>query len=185
VSGDQQGPHRPAHPAADALNELVGVGGRDAQHIGEFLALQAMTGMEVQDLALALGQAGLRLREQFGQVIALCLGAHVRLFGDLFCKLVVEHEPAPGAEAVPDLVAGDGVDPGTQAVWFAQLPDVLRDEQHGVVDDVGGLVCVAEHRPGKVVETVGVGVVEVTEPCRFTRKEPLNELPIVSHPGGA
>ena len=185
MPGDQQGPHRPAYSVANTLNELVGVGGRDAQHIGEFLALQAMTGMEVQDLALALGQAGLRLREQFGQVIALCLGAHVRLFGDLFCELVVEHEPAPGAEAISYLVACDGVYPGTEAVWFAQLPDALRDEQHCVVDDVSGLVCVAEHRPGKVVETVGVGVVEVTEPRRLTRKEPSNELPIVSHPGEA
>jgi len=94
-----------------------------------------------------------------------CVGRHqggVR--GAVVLERLVALVSAEDAEA---FVAGDRVEPGPEPLRIAELRCLGGGDQEGVVEDVGSGCGVlgAEHRPGVVVQAVGVrrvGLLEAT-----------------------
>ena len=184
-AGHQQGAQRPLDLVLEPADQHVGVAGAHADGVAQVLAVEALAHVEVEDHpvpgAEAVGGGG----DQGGQVAArVGVGRDVGRVGVGGGHLdVVQRAMAgPPFDGPQAAVAGDGVEPGPQAVGVAQLVEAGAGHQERVLEGVGGLVRVPQQGAEEVVDPGRVAVVDGRERLAVTVHRLLDERGVV-HPG--
>jgi hypothetical protein len=150
---------------------------------GELGAFEAVAEVEVEEGAVAVGEAGGGVPDQLAQVgpLGRLLGAGggVGQVGHLLLGGLAGAGPDP-AEG---LAAGDRVQPGAEALGVAELAEALGRDQERVLGGVGGLVPVAQQAPAEVVQAVGVAVVDRGEGATVAGRRRPHQLGVVAPVG--
>ncbi len=168
VPSDQERTERTFHPIPHPLHEFVRILNRDAERVGELLALEFVTHVEVEDFALAFVEAGARLRQQDAKFVAAEIGGHVDLRPDVDARIIDGSRAFPRSQSRPALVASHGVQPGPQPFGVAELIEFVGGGEEGVLVRVGGVVATSQHREAQVVDAVAVAFVDVAEGALIT-----------------
>ena len=159
------------------------MGGLDADGLAQVGALEAVAEVEVQEGAVAFGQAGGGAPDQLAEVGALGgllgTGGGVGQVGHVLLGGETRSGPGP-AEG---LAAGDRVQPGAESLRVAELAEALGRDQERVLGGVGRLVAVAQHRPAEIMQAVGVAVVDRGEGAAVAGRRRPHELGVVARVG--
>src|SRR5512132_895122 len=168
---------------AEAAEEHLGVAGLHAHGLGQFGALQAVAQVEVEQGAVAFGQAGGGVPDELAQV-----GPPGRLAGagrgvGRVGHLRLWRGARPGPGPAEGLGARRRVQPGTQPLRVAELAEALGRGHERVLAGVGRLLPVAQHRPAEVVQPVGVAVVDGGEGAAVAGRGRPHELGVAARVG--
>jgi hypothetical protein len=182
-AGDQERPEGAFDLVTEAAEEDVGVAGLDAHGLAELGALEAVAQVQVEQGAVALGQAGGGVPDQLAQVRPLgrLLGAAGGI-GQLG-HLLLGRDAGPGPDPAQGLAARHRVQPGTQPLRVAELAEALGRDHERVLGGVGGLVPVAQQPPAEVVQPVGVAVVDRGEGAAVAGRRRPHQLGVVARVG--
>ena len=157
--------------------------GLDAHGLAELGAFEAVAEVEVEQGAVALGQAGGGVPDQLAQVGPLGrlrgTGGGVGQVG----HLLLGGDAGAGPDPAEGLAAGDRVQPGAQPLGVAELAEALGRDQERVLGGVGGLVPVAQQPPAEVVQPVGVAVVDRGEGVAVAGGRRPHQLGVVARVG--
>ncbi len=120
---------------------------RDAERAGEIRSAQVVPQGQLDDLAFARIERGYRRHDKLlerRQIRAprLCL----RRVGHL-ASLLQGGKPGPAAQPPVALVAGDGVEPGPEAVWITQIAELGSRDDEGVLNRIGRVGWLGQQRP--------------------------------------
>ena len=171
----------------EARLELVAGPGRQrgrlaaghAEHVRDLGGLQPLPQLQLEDLALGGVQAARGGGEQGTQ-----FGPFGRSLGDVDdgVRHARRHgEPRRGPRRPQDpqaFVARDGVQPGAEPAWIAQLRQPGRGDDERVLDGVGGVGGIAEHGPAVLVERFCVPVVGSGEPAGVSCHDGRDKLAV-------
>ena len=152
-------------PLAHPVHEHVAVAEPDAERLGEILTLQALACRELEDELIACVESGRRLTHGAGQLLevdgAETSRRRVIRSHDLSGRRRVERAHALATlRASIHLVAKDGEQPRLQLGRVAELAELLGSLDEHVLHDVGCLVPIVQHVRRRVVERIGVAVVD-------------------------
>ena len=121
--------------------------------VGEFVVVKLVVQAQLDDIPLARIQPVDRGPEQLLDV-GLC--SRDADLGD------------PGPQTAEALVTGDRVEPGAQLGPIAQVPELGGGDEERVLQRVGGIGRLAQHRTAVGVERHGVPVIRFGKPGRVT-----------------
>ena len=164
-AGDGQRAEAALDPLAHPVHEHVAVAEPDAERLGEILTLQALACRELEDELIASVESRRRLTHGSGQLLEVD-GAEtgrrrVVRSHDLSGRRRVDRAHALATlRASIHLVAKDGEQPRLQLGRVAQLAELLGSLDEHVLHDVGRLVPIVQHVRRRVVERIGVAVVD-------------------------
>jgi len=120
--------------------DIGGVGGH-AEHVGQFLAIDAVAQVQVQDVSVAVFETvGGGTHQSLGVERRIGRRHLERLF-----DFVTNLDPLSATQHGEASAAGDGVEPGPQLVGVAQLTEPLSADQERVLGDVSGIGIVAHN----------------------------------------
>jgi hypothetical protein len=139
--------------------------------------------VEVEQGAVALGQAGGGVPDQLAQVRSL--GGLLGTAGGVgqLGHLLLGRDARSGPGPAEGLAARHRVQPGTQPLGVAELAEPLGRDHERVLGGVGRLVPVAQDRPAEVVQPVGVAVVDRGEGAAVAGRRRPHELGVVARIG--
>jgi hypothetical protein len=168
---------------AEAAEEHVGVAGLHAHGLGQLGALQAVAQVEVEQGAVALGQAGGGVPDELAQV-----GPPGRLAGagrgvGRVGRLRLGRGACPGPGPAEGLAARRRVQPGSQPLRVAELAEAPGRGHERVLGGAGRLLPVAHHRPAEVVQPVGVAVVDRGEGAAVAGRRRPHEAGVAARVG--
>ena len=168
VPSDQERTERTFHPVPHSLDEFVRILNRNAQRVGELLALEFVTHVKVENFALAFVETSARLRQQGAEFVAAEVGGHVDLRPDVDARIIDGSRAFPCAQSSTALIASHGVQPGSEPFGVAELIELVGGGEEGVLVGVGGVVATSQHRKAQVVDAVAVTFVDVAQGALIT-----------------
>ena len=148
------------------MNERVALLGRDAERIGQVGTTQPLTHRQLEDESIAFIETGrgraqhrrqLFVRDGFSRLTRIVGGRHVR---NRLALKVGGNRALAFLGTTVDLVAQHGVEPRFETIGFAQLIETLGRDDEDVLNHVGCIVTIGEHRSRRVVQTRRVTVVD-------------------------
>jgi hypothetical protein len=156
------------------------VAGLHADGLAQLGAFQTVAEVQVEQGAVAFGQAGGGVPDQLTQVGLLggLLGAG-RGVGQVG-HLLLGSDAGSGPDAAEGLAAGHRVQPGAQPLGVAELAEALGRDHERILGGVGRLLGVAQHRPAEVVQAVGVAVVDRGEGAAVAGRRRPHELGVAA-----
>ena len=168
VPSDQERTERTFHPVPHPLDEFVRILNRNAERVGELLALEFVTHVKVENFALAFVETSARLRQQGAEFVAAEVGGHVDLRPDVDARIIDGSRAFPCAQSSTALIASHGVQPGSEPFGVAELIELVGGGEEGVLVGVGGVVATSQHRKAQVVDAVAVTFVDVAQGALIT-----------------
>ncbi len=164
-ASDAQGAEAALRAVAHAMQQAVALLGRHTERVGEIGALQPLADRELEHQLVARIEPTRGVPDELGELLVLgtrTVATLVRRGAQVSTRLreVGGDDAAALLGAPVDLVAHDREQPWLQTRRIAQLVEPFgRDDEH-VLDDVGGVVPVAEHRRRRVVQRIREAVVD-------------------------
>ena len=178
-------------PLAHAMDERVALVCADAERIGEVLSFEALADRQFEDQLVAFvepaGCAPNELGEfdglgSFGASVEFSFVSHIEprcrsevvvRKVDCNCALALLGSPV-------HLVAQNREEPGFQSLGVAQLLHLSGCDEDDVLQHIGGIVAIVEHRCGCVVQGVGEAIVDPGERGGIAGQVACNQLRIGS-----
>ena len=161
----------------------------DAERLGEIVTLEALACGELEDELIACIEPRRRLTHGSGQLLEIDGAEPIRRgvvrSHDFSGRRRIERaHPLATLRASIHLVTKDGEQPWLQLVRVAELAKLLGGLDEHVLYDVGCLVPIVQHVGRRVVERIGVAVVDPGQSDRVAgevRRHQFGVAPTVHH----
>jgi len=163
LAADEQRAERPRDGVAQPLDQNVGVPWRNTKGLSEFRPGQSLPIRQLEHHLITLGEPAAGVADEIGQLTARSQGREVRLSVRDLRQFLAGQFAAAGTDDGQRLVAGDCVQPGTQAFGFSQLRQSAGGRHEHVLHTVRRGVTITQHSDAEVVKPVGVAVVDRRE----------------------
>ena len=177
--GHDQRAERAFELAARSRQQRVGVVAGHSERVGEFVVVEFGHQAQFDDIPFARVQPVNRGPDQLLDLGPFGLRAELGALDGNVPGLLERGQGAPGPQPAQAFVAGDRVEPRAQPGRIAQVPELGRGDQEGVLHRVGGIGRLTEQRPAVRVEAGRIVVIGSSESGRVSCDDRCDDLPVL------
>ena len=177
--GHDQRAERAFELAARPRQQRVGVVAGHSERVGEFVVVEFGEQAQFDDIPFARVQPVDRGPDQLLDLGPFGLRAELGALDGNISGLLERGQGAPGPQPAQAFVAGDRVEPWAQPGRIAQVPQLGRGDQEGVLHRVGGIGRLAQQGTAVRVERQGIPVVRFGEPGGVARHDGGDNLRVL------